>query len=305
MLYLWNARLETGIPKIDEQHKELFRQVGNLLDQTKAKADRIPETLDFLGDYVIKHFTDEQGMQAAVRYPKAAAHKKMHTAFTSELKNLKKKFETAGDSLKFEVVTEINHTAINWLKDHIMVNDQEFAAYYRRHNEAGRDRAAAFGAQAQARPGLWRAEYETGLPKLDAQHQELVRRIETLISQAKTGQVTEALNSLGEGAARHFKSEERVQAAIGYPAAGEHKKCHDAFARKYPAFKNKYETACSGDRPEVVRKLNQALVGWVKDHIMTWDQDFASYYQKRRRTGVSGRAGRGFLYRLFHPWSKD
>ena len=56
MLRLWNAGLETGIPKIDEQHKELFRQIETLMDKTNS--DRLQETIDFLGNYVVKHFND-------------------------------------------------------------------------------------------------------------------------------------------------------------------------------------------------------------------------------------------------------
>lgn len=42
---LWNSGLETGIPAIDEQHKELFRQVDILLDN--GNKDRVPDTLNF------------------------------------------------------------------------------------------------------------------------------------------------------------------------------------------------------------------------------------------------------------------
>ena len=124
---LWNATLETGIIKIDEQHKELFRQVDILMD--RGQDDRIPATLDFLGKYVIKHFSDEQVMHAASKYPKAEAHKKMHSQFIGVFKEMKQKYETSGHSLS--VVMEINKAVMGWLKEHIMVHDKEFAAYYK------------------------------------------------------------------------------------------------------------------------------------------------------------------------------
>lgn len=124
---LWNRTLETGIAKIDEQHKELFRQVDILVD--RSQSERIPETLAFLGDYVIKHFRDEQAMHAASQYPRAEEHKKMHRDFVVKYQEMKKSYEGSGD--KLTVVLNINKVVITWLKDHIMVQDKDFAQYYK------------------------------------------------------------------------------------------------------------------------------------------------------------------------------
>ncbi len=123
----WNASLETGIPKIDEQHKELFRQADILLDRNQS--DRVPTTLNFLGSYVVKHFSDEQVMQASSKYPKAAAHKQLHDKFINVYKDLRKKYDSGSD--KHIVVMEINKAVMNWLRQHIMVHDKEFAEYYK------------------------------------------------------------------------------------------------------------------------------------------------------------------------------
>ncbi len=127
---LWSKSLETGIPKIDEQHKELFRQVDILMD--RGNESRIPQTLEFLAKYVVKHFTDEQVMHTASKYPKALAHKQLHVAFVKKFKELKTRYEAekSGGS-KFQLITEINSVVIGWLKDHIMVQDKDFANYYK------------------------------------------------------------------------------------------------------------------------------------------------------------------------------
>jgi hemerythrin len=124
---LWNNTLETGIPVIDEQHKELFRQVDILLDTSNK--NRVNETLDFLGKYVIKHFTAEEAMHARSAYPKAAEHKKMHVAFVSTYKNLHDEYTKSGMNLA--TLMKINNTVVNWLKDHIMREDKNFAAFFK------------------------------------------------------------------------------------------------------------------------------------------------------------------------------
>ena len=124
---LWNQSLETGIPAIDQQHKELFRQVDILFDQKNK--DRVPQTLKFLGEYVEKHFHDEQLLQIEAQYPKASAHKKMHTDFVAAFKKMKQEYDADHDSLM--TLLKINKAVADWLKNHIMIHDKEFAVYYK------------------------------------------------------------------------------------------------------------------------------------------------------------------------------
>jgi len=310
--------LETGLPKIDEQHKELFRQAEILLDKTKA--DRIPETIKFLGDYVVRHFIDEQGLQASVNYPKAGPHKELHNAFTARFGELKKKFEDSGDNLKFEVVMEINRVVVGWLKDHIMVHDREFADYHKRKRGtqpvagAVAARPAAGKAAAPGRPAgpkplpkFWRAEYETGIPKVDEQHKELFRQTEILMDRSKIDLVPETLRFMGEYVVKHFGAEERAHARLNYPKAGAHKKLHEDFARKFTEMKGKFEAAPEEAKFAAVTQLERVAVSWLKDHIMAQDKDFAEYYRQFSRAARSGRSEgggrRGFFYRLFHLFS--
>lgn len=128
-MVLWNKNLETGMPKIDEQHKELFRQVDILMD--RGNDSRIPQTLEFLAKYVVKHFSDEQVLHATSKYPKALAHRQMHVNFVKKFKELKTRYEADTGATKLQHIMEINHVVIGWLKEHIMVHDKEFASYYK------------------------------------------------------------------------------------------------------------------------------------------------------------------------------
>ena len=310
----WTDQLETGIPKIDEQHKELFRQTEILLD--RSKVGRINETVSFLGDYVLKHFIDEQGLQAAVHYPKAEAHKKYHAAFSDKIRELKKKVEEAGEDTKYKLATEINQAVIRWLKDHIMVHDKDFAAYYRDHSQAREARRAAVtrhssapvsvhAAQADSGPApqYWRADLVTGIPKLDAQHKEIFRQAEILVDRARAGQIPETLDYLTQHVARHFAAEEKAQAAVGYHGFSAHRNGHADFTRRFQDFKRRFETAGQGRQAETVKEIHHFLIQWFTTHIMNQDRAFAEFYKKSRpASGAAGRKKHGFLYRLFHFW---
>ncbi|MDR3204462.1 MAG: bacteriohemerythrin [Deltaproteobacteria bacterium] len=123
---IWTKALEMGIPKIDEQHKELFRQVDILLD--RSQINRVESTLEFLKKYVVKHFSDEEYLQKASRYPKSEAHKKLHVDFIKIFQGLYEQYHNSPN--KLTVVLNVNSTVLNWLKDHIMVHDKEFSTFY-------------------------------------------------------------------------------------------------------------------------------------------------------------------------------
>ena len=123
----WDPALETGIPIVDEQHQSLFRQVDDLLDPSKA--DRVEETLAFLGDYVIINFGTEELMQKASKYPKAADHKKQHDDFIVVLTGLKTEYKSSGGGML--MLMKITKLALDWLQNHISGSDKEFGDYFK------------------------------------------------------------------------------------------------------------------------------------------------------------------------------
>jgi len=129
MMTLWNQNLETGIPEIDDQHRELFKHVDILFNNADADAasERVSKTLEFLEEYVEKHFYDEQLLHIDAQYPKREKHKKMHAAFVRVFKDLKQHYDT--DGAKVTVLLKINRTVSEWLRIHIMVHDKDFTAY--------------------------------------------------------------------------------------------------------------------------------------------------------------------------------
>jgi hemerythrin len=122
--------LEVDVPAIDEQHKELMRQIDILSDN--GNRDRFLQTVRFLGEYVKKHFNDEQLLQSKSAYPKAEQHKKMHSDFAAAFDKMKNEYEA--DSENVTVLHKINKSVFDWLKNHILIHDKEFAAYYKNLN---------------------------------------------------------------------------------------------------------------------------------------------------------------------------
>ena len=89
MAILWKENLSVGVNEIDNQHKELFNRINNLLDAcTRGKgSEEIKRTLNFLSDYVISHFGTEENLMVRYNYPDYTSHKEKHEKFKKNLQN--------------------------------------------------------------------------------------------------------------------------------------------------------------------------------------------------------------------------
>jgi len=125
----WRESLAIGVPVIDNQHKELLSRFDSLLkacEEGKGMAE-LRRLLGFLDEYVVSHFSDEEGIQRNCRYPGYAAHKKEHDGFIARLKTLKD--EIASDGVAVHHVTETNNMLLKWLINHIAKVDAELGKY--------------------------------------------------------------------------------------------------------------------------------------------------------------------------------
>ena len=77
----------------------------------------IGKTLDFLGDYVVRHFAAEEKRMDELGCSVAAANKQTHKEFLATFKALRQRFDDEGASST--LVLEISSTVQNWLVDHI------------------------------------------------------------------------------------------------------------------------------------------------------------------------------------------
>jgi hemerythrin len=93
----------TGHAHIDEQHYELFDGLNSFLLFLKD-ADRINqpeeqekavELINFLGEYAVKHFHDEEEMFAQCEHPLKAVNEEEHKRFVAKYLEYKKEL-TAG-----------------------------------------------------------------------------------------------------------------------------------------------------------------------------------------------------------------
>ncbi|MDR0721098.1 MAG: bacteriohemerythrin [Treponema sp.] len=132
MRYVFDASFLTHYAPIDAQHGKLFDMVNELGDSISGKTsgEDLKKELDFLSDYTIKHFFDEEKLTKKYNYSKFAAHQKNHEAFKAEVKRLCHQLILEGMSQ--ELLVEVQKKVGNWLVDHIKGEDLDWARELKR-----------------------------------------------------------------------------------------------------------------------------------------------------------------------------
>lgn len=127
----WEDSLLTGIGNIDSQHKELFKYLDKFLSSIKdgKGKEEIGNALNFLEDYVIKHFHDEEEIQRQYGYPRIEEQSSQHEHFKNELKQLKLSFEKSGESVLLAL--NIQNKITSWIKNHISTLDKDLGEFIR------------------------------------------------------------------------------------------------------------------------------------------------------------------------------
>ena len=128
MKYEVTDDLLTGNALIDSEHRELFAAVNNLMDAcTQGKGrDQIQKTVQFLSDYVAKHFRDEEGLQTKSNYPGYPAHKQFHDGYRRKLAEVSQVLMREGASVK--ALGDLNGV-LAILVSHIRTEDKRLARH--------------------------------------------------------------------------------------------------------------------------------------------------------------------------------
>jgi len=126
--------METGVEKIDAQHRELVDRINDVLSmgEKSISKEETEKTINMLGDYIIKHFNDEEALQKQSGYPKYDLHREQHQIYFAEFQKLKNEFHENGHSMEFTL--HLNNSVIGWIVKHIKTVDCEFGKYYNSNN---------------------------------------------------------------------------------------------------------------------------------------------------------------------------
>lgn len=134
---LWNEKFNIGVDVVDKAHARLFRIVGKVMDLVEFEADSqsaCRESIRFLEDYTMTHFSEEEAYMRSIHYKGYAKHKEIHDEFRdSTLVSLKRYLESSDYSP--QAVERFLSVMAGWLTGHIMVEDQAITGHVEARSE--------------------------------------------------------------------------------------------------------------------------------------------------------------------------
>ena len=120
----------------------------------------------------------------------------------------------------------------------------------------------------------------TGNETIDAQHKELIDKINKLMQCCEDGggklQAIKMLDYLADYTDFHFSAEEKLQEDSSYPGVKEHKQKHAEFEKAVEELHEMLEEE-EGPTDAFVQAVNKNVIDWLYNHIKTFDCSVASY----------------------------
>ncbi|HOM66071.1 MAG TPA: bacteriohemerythrin [Ignavibacteriales bacterium] len=127
--YLWSDSYSVKVPNVDAQHKKLFEMIEQLQTAMKngSGKEELGKMLDFLANYTVQHFKDEEDVMKKLNVAGLEEHKKEHEDFVKFVSDTIQKFKKDGASLSMLIT--IHQQVGEWLVDHILKKDKQIANY--------------------------------------------------------------------------------------------------------------------------------------------------------------------------------
>jgi len=128
---LWDPNLSVGVEAIDAQHQELFARIDRLLDAIRERhgAAEVARLLEYLGEYVLAHFSTEEKLMLERAYPHYGAHRQEHQRFVREFAALRAEHDKEGPTVV--LLIRVTNRVTAWLREHIYRADRDLAAFLR------------------------------------------------------------------------------------------------------------------------------------------------------------------------------
>lgn len=123
----WDDKYSVNIKEIDQQHKGLFKILGDLYDGLGKKEEKefLNAIIGKLVQYAAEHFTTEEILMQQYGFPGHEEHKKEHEDFKVKVVSFQKDLLAGKITLSGEVMVFLT----DWLGHHIFETDKEFGPF--------------------------------------------------------------------------------------------------------------------------------------------------------------------------------
>jgi len=132
----------------------------------------------------------------------------------------------------------------------------------------------------------WNEAFSVGNAMLDSDHRILLNLLNQLHDAIDTGQSREVvgtvINVLAEYAEHHFRREEEMMAAAGYPDLAAHREQHQALEARVRELRDRWH---AGERRVLDEDVVSVLKKWLTDHILGTDKSYSPWIEGMAESG--------------------
>lgn len=134
-MLVWEEAYKIGHDEMDAEHLILFSLLNQL--DTNINNDMagacVGDVVRALGAYIDYHFSHEEALMRAWRYPGLEGHSAKHHEFMAELSRLRRDAQR-GDDLKAALT--LRGFVLEWLLNHILETDADYVRFISAKAEA-------------------------------------------------------------------------------------------------------------------------------------------------------------------------
>lgn len=266
MYYKFTDNCLIGVDQIDEEHRELFRLVGEVQDLlndkwTHDKYFEICDVVERLRDYAGEHFRHEEEYMAKIGHPELEMQIEQHTRFCEKVNAVDLR-SAEGDQQAF--IEDLLSFLVKWLYRHIMGSDlligklMSVEEWKKRVDFSFQD------------------EYLTGIESIDEEHKALVQILDELHylvssddSDDKYDKILNLLKHFRNCIQVHFKNEEEYMASIQYEELEVQQLAHEVFVARLELMNlDEFDATGQNELEEYV----EAMTEWLVAHLIHMDK---------------------------------
>ena len=266
MYYKFTDDCLIGVDQIDDEHRELFRLVGEVQDLlhdkwTDDKYYEICDVVERLKAYAAEHFRHEEEYMEQIGHPELEMQKEQHAAFCEKVNEVDLG-SAEGDQHAF--IEDILSFLVQWLYRHIIGSDLLIG------------KLMSVEEWKQKVDFAFEDEYLTGIESIDEEHKELVKILEELHylvshddSEDKYDKILNLLKYFRNYIQVHFKNEEDYMESIQYEELEMQQLAHDVFIARLELMNlDEFDTS----RQQELEEYVEAMTEWVVAHIIHMDK---------------------------------
>ena len=266
MYYKFTDNCLIGVEQIDDEHRELFRLVGEVQDlmDDKWSNDRyfeICNVIERLKEYAAQHFSHEEEYMEKIGHPELEMQREQHAQFCKKVNEVDLK--SAEDNQQ-GFISDLLSFLVNWLYKHILGSDLLIGKLMS-VEEWKKMESIAFTEQ-----------YQTGIESIDSEHHELFKILDGLrylVSRDDNADKYDKILNLAKHFRNyievHFKNEEEYMESIQYEDLEVQKLAHDVFITRLELMNlDEFDI----NKLNELEKYVEVMTEWFAAHIINMDK---------------------------------